>query len=88
MGRLATKEEIYVVKLDYSLSHHAWTLLWIGLEFVEHVYDDVPIDEELGMWDFDIESKEKNVIDPNMGEEAFSLDVDDDMDEAWSIREC
>lgn len=45
-GKPITNIEIHKVELDYLLSHHARTLLWIGPEFVYPIDDDVPTNEE------------------------------------------
>lgn len=45
-GRLAMREKIHVVELDYLLHQHDQTLLWIGLDFVELIDDDVPTNKE------------------------------------------
>ena len=43
-GRPATPEELHAVELDYSLGHHARTMLRIGPAFVEPIDDDIPTD--------------------------------------------
>lgn len=48
-------KDMSVVKLDYPLDNRAWTLLQIGLKFVEPIDDDVPINKELKIRDSDIE---------------------------------
>lgn len=76
-------EEIHDVELDYPLEHHARTLLQIGPDFVKPVDNDVPIDEEQKMRDFDINSEEnKEDTDLDLGAEAYGPDVDDDINEA------
>lgn len=79
-SRPVTREQIHGVKLDYSLDHYARTLLWIGPNFVEPVDDDIPTDEERQIRNLDIESGKDEVVDPNLGVEAYS--PNDDMDEA------
>lgn len=57
-------------------------MLWIRPNFIDTVEDDVPTNEELRMHDSDMESnEEEDVDDPNLGEEAYDPETDDDMDD-------
>lgn len=58
-GRLATHEYIHIVERDYPLGHYDRTLLWIGPDFVEPVDDDVPMNVELRMRDFDMSQRRR-----------------------------
>lgn len=80
-AREATKEKVHAVDLDYPLFYHARTFLRIGLEFIEPVDNNIPIDEERQLWNSDFEFEDNNDVDPDLGDKDLGPGVDDTMDE-------
>lgn len=70
--------------LDYPLDHHSRTFLRIGPKFVELVNNDVLTNKEHHLRNFDIDSEEGEVVDPNIRVEAYDPDVDDNMNDFGS----
>lgn len=67
-----TQQEIWVVELDYPLVSHARALLQIDSDFVEPVYNNVPIDKDNLLSDLGIESDEDDDgANPELGAEAY-----------------
>lgn len=57
-------------------------MLQIVLNFIELVDNDVPTNDDHLLHNLNLElDEEDDTDDPDMGAEAFGLDLDDDMDE-------
>lgn len=82
--RPTVRKEIHIIELDYPLDYHAQTLLQISPDFIEPIVDDVPIDKERQIRDSDIRSEKQEVLDQDLGQKAYGIEINDDMDEAYS----